>query len=339
MRHYTLILVGDEQSPVRRFQISERLIKNVLIGLGAFVLVLGVGTWDYQRTLRDNAELDGMRVKTAEQTQEIEKVRSALGRLNNEIEQVRDLERKVRIIANLPGTAAIGGAEVTDLVPEEAPSTRENETLLIPAGVPIGVRRDENLEPRHSGTTGPGNMPPTPDYGLESRKARAMRQLTDYAGDLADNAILQSGSLGDLMLQLEDKSNQLVSMPSIWPTRGWLTSRYGPRVSPFTGARQKHAGIDIAAESGTPVVAPARGKIIFAARKGPLGNALVVEHGYGVRTLYGHVSKFHVEKGQQVERGQLLAAVGSTGRSTGPHLHYVVEVDGKSRNPLDYIFD
>ena len=141
------------------------------------------------------------------------------------------------------------------------------------------------------------------------------------------------------MIQLEDKHSRLTSMPSIWPTRGWLTSRFGPRISPFTGRRQHHAGIDIASATGADIVAPAAGRVVFVGRKGPLGNTVVVEHGFGVRTLFGHAEKIHVKIGQELKRGELLASVGSTGRSTGPHVHYVVEVNGKARNPLDYIFD
>ncbi len=129
------------------------------------------------------------------------------------------------------------------------------------------------------------------------------------------------------------------SIPAIWPTKGWLTSRFGYRVSPFTGARQFHAGIDVAGAKGTPIVSPARGKVTFAGKRGPLGNSLIIEHGYGIRTLYGHNDELLVKRGEEVERGQQVATLGNSGRSTGPHLHYVVEVDGKAKNPLDYIFD
>ena len=142
-----------------------------------------------------------------------------------------------------------------------------------------------------------------------------------------------------LLDELEDKRQRLVSMPSIWPAKGWLTSRFGPRVSPFTGRKQLHAGIDIAAASGTSIYAPARGRVSFVGRKGPLGKTLVLDHGFGVKTVYGHTQAIHVSTGETVERGQEIAAIGSTGRSTGPHLHYVVEVNGKARDPLDYIFD
>jgi murein DD-endopeptidase MepM/ murein hydrolase activator NlpD len=164
-------------------------------------------------------------------------------------------------------------------------------------------------------------------------------ELDDKAIVLAEGAEVRAGSLEVLLGQLDDKRERLVSMPSIWPSKGWLTSRFGPRVSPFTGRRQKHNGIDIAAADGTPIYAPARGRVIFAGRKGPLGNALVLDHGFGVKTVYGHTKEILVATGDTVERGDKVAAIGSSGRSTGPHLHYVVEVKGKPRNPLDYIFD
>jgi len=100
-----------------------------------------------------------------------------------------------------------------------------------------------------------------------------------------------------------------------------------------------HAGLDISAAVGTPIVAPARGRASFVGNKGPLGQALVIDHGHGVKTIYGHTSRIFVKAGETVERGQKVAAIGNTGRSTGPHLHYVVEVNGRPRNPLDYIFD
>ena len=107
----------------------------------------------------------------------------------------------------------------------------------------------------------------------------------------------------------------------------------------LAGREPGTAGFDIAAAYGTPIKAPARGRVTFVGKKGPLGKTLVVDHGYGVRTVYGHTQTIHVRPGETVERGQRIAEIGSSGRSTGPHLHYVVEVGGKPRNPLDYILD
>jgi len=146
-------------------------------------------------------------------------------------------------------------------------------------------------------------------------------------------------SLKELVDQLQDKHHRLASSPAIWPAKGWLTSHFGPRISPFTGRRQFHAGIDIAGARGTQVVAPARGRVEFVGTKGPLGNLVLIDHGFGIRTQYGHNDKLLVKRGEVVERGQSIALVGNSGRSTGPHLHYTVEVNGKAVDPIDYIFD
>jgi len=159
------------------------------------------------------------------------------------------------------------------------------------------------------------------------------------ARELGTGAEERSGSLEALAAQLESKRHKLASMPSIWPARGWLTSRFGYRTSPFTGRRQRHAGIDIATKIQTPILAPAKARVSFVGTKGPLGNTVVLDHGYGVRTFYGHTHEIHVKIGDEVERGQEIASVGNSGRSTGPHLHYTVEVGGESVNPMNYIFD
>ena len=342
MKHYTLILVGDETSPIRRVQVSGETIKRMALGLGVAILIFVLGSFDYYRARSDNAELAELRVKSAEQTSEMERVRATLNNMTSEMAAVRELERKVRIIANLPGSSSIGGEGITELVPDgSVASDADDEKLQVPVGVPVstdqvghdalrGALQDE-LVPVRAGSRD--------SAGLSTQKARAMRQLGELAKGIGVGAEIQSQSLEELVIQLGDKHNRLTSMPSIWPTRGWLTSRFGPRISPFTGRRQHHAGIDIAAASGADIVAPAAGRIVFVGKKGPLGKAIVMEHGFGVRTLYGHAKEIFVKTGQELERGEVLASVGSTGRSTGPHVHYVVEVNGKSRNPLDYIFD
>jgi murein DD-endopeptidase MepM/ murein hydrolase activator NlpD len=138
---------------------------------------------------------------------------------------------------------------------------------------------------------------------------------------------------------LQGKQRRLVSTPSIWPTRGWVTSRFGYRTSPFTGSRQFHAGIDVAGRAGTPVVAPADGRVVHVGQKGALGRTVILDHGYGIRTTFGHNSDVIVQRGQRVERGEKISFLGSTGRSTGPHLHYAVQVDGRRVDPMNYILD
>src|SRR6185503_15995121 len=121
---------------------------------------------------------------------------------------------------------------------------------------------------------------------------------------------------------------QWAATPSIWPVRGWISSKFGHRISPFTGRETMHGGIDISAPMHTPIVASAGGTVILAQFEAGLGNAVVVSHGYGMKTTYGHLAKVKVRAGEAVKRGDIIGWVGSTGLSTGPHLHYEVEHRG-----------
>ena len=342
MDRYTLILVADERSPVRRFQIPKIWLKRSLFGLAAAVLVMALASWDYWRVRADNAELAGLRIEAAEQREQIESFEKSLATAQSQLSRVKELERKVRIIANLPGAAGVGGEEVTDLVPEGGDDAAATDELMLPAGVPVEGERYEG----QGGGDDDAELPLSdllPEdarrLALSTRGARHVHGLETRAISMTSVAAQRGDSLEKLLDQLEDKRVKLASMPSIWPARGWLTSRYGPRISPFTGRTQQHRGIDIAGREGTPIVAPAHGRVTFVGRKGPMGNTLVLDHGFGVRTVYGHTREIRVKPGEKVDRGQVIASVGSTGRSTGPHLHYSIEVNGKSRDPLDYIFD
>lgn len=122
--------------------------------------------------------------------------------------------------------------------------------------------------------------------------------------------------------------------PSLWPIAGWLSSSFGQRTDPFTGAQDFHAGLDISADRGTPVRAPADGTVDMAAYDGSYGNCVVLTHGFGIGTRFGHLSGYAVRPGQTVKRGQVIGYVGSTGRTTGPHLHYEILINGQPINPL-----
>jgi murein DD-endopeptidase MepM/ murein hydrolase activator NlpD len=137
-----------------------------------------------------------------------------------------------------------------------------------------------------------------------------------------------------------DKRNALAAAtPSIWPAHGWLTSTMGSRRDPIDGDRDYHAGLDIAADRGSPVYATADGVVTQAAREGAYGQLVIVDHGYGLETRYGHLSAYKVKPGDQVKRGDVLGLVGSTGRSTGSHLHYEVRVNGRLLNPLQLLLN
>jgi len=150
-------------------------------------------------------------------------------------------------------------------------------------------------------------------------------------------------SLTEKSVKLErfykDQSILLASTPSVWPVHGYLSANFGNRIDPFTGQRDFHPGIDISAPLGTKVLAPADGIVISTAERGGYGNAIVLSHQYGVVTRYGHLASYNVRPGQRVKRGEVIAFVGTTGRSTAPHLHYEVWVRDQAQNPIHFILD
>ena len=137
----------------------------------------------------------------------------------------------------------------------------------------------------------------------------------------------------------QDQKLLLSSTPSVWPVRGYLSASFGNRLDPFTGLRDFHSGIDVSTPIGTRVQAPADGVVVFCGVKGGYGNALVVDHGYGLVTRYAHLASFNVRPGQRVKRGDPIAFVGNTGKSTAPHLHYEVWLNDQAQNPIQYILD
>jgi len=137
----------------------------------------------------------------------------------------------------------------------------------------------------------------------------------------------------------EDQAVLLASTPSIWPVRGYFSDGFGNRKDPFTGMADFHPGIDVSTPRGTRVIAPADGVVTYRGRRGAYGNTLVIDHGFGIVTRYAHLDGYDVRPGQRVQRGDVIGFVGSSGRSTAPHLHYEVWVDDQLQNPIKFILE
>lgn len=182
------------------------------------------------------------------------------------------------------------------------------------------------------------------------------RGMGDIGGDRYNNEVLDrdlpmdnmkindiSSTLDKVEKSFNELNETLDLTPSIWPListeQGRITSSLGYRRDPFTGKRTYHSGIDISAELGTPIIAPANGVVMKAQKIGGLGNLLEIDHGLKFITRYGHLTKFNVKKHDNVKRGDIIGYLGNTGRSTGPHLHYEVIYNGKEVNPKDYILN
>jgi murein DD-endopeptidase MepM/ murein hydrolase activator NlpD len=146
-----------------------------------------------------------------------------------------------------------------------------------------------------------------------------------------------SSRLDSVRDSVERRHALAAATPSIWPVAGWLSSSYGTRTDPFNDEKSFHPGLDISADYGAPVLATADGTIVSAGTSGAYGNMVVVDHGFGITTKYGHLSRIAVMADQPIRRGDILGYVGSTGRSTGPHLHYEIWMNGKLTNPMSLL--
>ena len=151
--------------------------------------------------------------------------------------------------------------------------------------------------------------------------------------------LLLSGRLGQVEQKHSFQADQLALTPTLAPAVGVLTAGFGGRSDPFTGRPDFHAGIDISSPTGGRIVAPANGTVVRVGWENGYGRVIEIAHGFGIRTLYAHLEATRVDEGQRVRRGDLIGLVGSTGRSTGPHLHYEVQVAGRPVNPLDYVLN
>lgn len=174
---------------------------------------------------------------------------------------------------------------------------------------------------------------------LEGARAGLIKQMHSDLDQLKAEAMAQEKSFTELNEHLFKQTSLFASTPAIWPARGWVTSNFGYRISPFTGLRQMHEGMDIANAMGTVVLSPANGIVSRVDRENGLGKNITINHGYGILTKYGHLSETYVHVGKRVKRGEKIAAIGNTGRSTGPHLHYEIVVNGVNINPEKYILN
>jgi murein DD-endopeptidase MepM/ murein hydrolase activator NlpD len=179
------------------------------------------------------------------------------------------------------------------------------------------------------GGTGPARMAETSDRAAIGDE---LDRLTDIVKEEGDNLRALERFLGRA-------TRVLAALPSRWPVRGQVNSGYGSRVSPWSARSEFHSGLDIGAPVGTQVRAPAPGTVVFAGVHAEYGQTLIVDHGHDTKSLYGHLSKLNVTVNQKIQRGAVVALTGNTGRSSGPHLHYEVQVKGQAVNPTSYLWE
>ncbi len=320
----TVIVFRGARANPWRLKIRKVFVKHGLIwGLALLLIQGGIVThyvyqWSQLSELEEiKKELHSSRTKTGTFSTEVDGMKKrmlALENLNRKLQTMFGLEPDD--IQGLPsGVPGQGGEEF----PYES---AEAEANMLATGLAQKTGLNQVVSPGHI-TMG--------------RKISEIKTGLDW---LSQQSKVESKILDELSAVAEKKAVQWASTPSIWPVKGSITSRFGPRVSPFTGKKALHAGLDIGARRGTEIRSPGSGKIVVAAYDGRMGKFIRIDHGYDIETTYGHLSKILVKYGDRVHRGDLIGLVGSTGKfSTGPHLHYQVAVNDKVVDPIHYILD
>ena len=198
---------------------------------------------------------------------------------------------------------------------------------------------DRDSSEANSGLGGPGTEDFTKGYLPLLRQELLARKMNTFLKQLSYDANLEEVRQQELLQVLRKNSEIMAATPSIWPVEGWVSSAFGSRGSPFSGRREFHKGHDIKAKTGTPIQSPAKGVVTYAGWHGAYGHTIIISHGNGITTRYAHMQKYVLKEGEKVDRGDLIGYVGSTGRSTGSHLHYEVMLNGVCVNPMQYILN
>ena len=295
-----ILIFGHKTSKANHLRIHRKSFK---IGFYLFAFAYLCTTFffcDYIQIKKEVYKLNQLRLETQAQKSQIQFFSDRIEDLENELSKMKDFDRKIRIIANLEK-----GQDTTPIIGIGGPS-------------PSDIR--EKLK-------------------RENDKNGLIQQMRNDIERLKSEAMSREESLSELEKLLQSKKEMLAHTPSIWPVMGWVTSGFGFRTNPFTGLTQMHEGIDISNQVGTPIIAPADGIISDIGNDLGLGKILVISHGFGMITRYAHLNKVLVRVGQKVKRGEKIAEIGTSGRTTGPHLHYEVRLDGIPVNPMRYILN
>lgn len=323
--HFTLIVTSNKEHTTKVFNISKTWL---YCGVGAlFVAFFAVSfiIVDYSQLLVQQTYASHLEKQNKDLQAQVKKFSERMEVVQVDLEKINRFSRKLRLI-----------------------TSGENESdkqLELDLGKPIIDETDRGLASlktsssqavkSSTGLSFPLFKKSNTDYTFLNPITEADLTLAFEKTELEAKKVERDITI--LFERIASKRDLLAATPSIRPTGGWVSSGFGYRKDPFTGRSRLHKGMDFAANRGTPIYAPAAGVVSFAGREGGYGKIVSIDHGYGIVTRYAHNSRLHVKTGQRVKRWDKISEVGSTGRSSGPHLHYEVRVNGVPVDPEKYI--
>ena len=307
---YTIMVVPEDSAQIRRFKVAHRtILKAALAGI-LLAGTLCFGVVNYIFVMNQSSENRVLKNENVMLHTRLRLAQDEINRVDDQLERIGQFAQRLRAITQL------------------------NDPDRKLAVGPLTDERKEQPQVLYV----PGERIEFEDEMMDSNVALG---LIDAALEEVDEqAAIQERNMRELSDFFTQDASLLASMPSIRPNSSMLTtSLFGPRTDPYTNRKVMHKGVDIAAEHGSDVNVTGDGVVVFAGNRGGYGKSLVVDHGFGFQTHYTHLSSYQVFVGQSVKRGQSIGSVGNTGRSTGPHLHYEVRLNGVPQDPLRFMIE
>lgn len=333
---YTVVIFRGSTAKPLRFSFSRKFVRNLLIAGCICILADILVISHYVVRTGEVWELANFRTEAMSAREQTAAFSSAIEDLKKRIVAMKEVNQRLRVMLGIDPSAKPGDL-VNGRGGEETPLP---EGSVIP-GMDNSKTSDGSLSLSSALTGGDGAQGSVVAgsgalQGEEKEVAASVKERLEW---LTKEAASQEKILSELSQVAEQRSSRWAATPSIWPVKGWVTSGFGPRISPFTEKPAWHDGLDIGAAQNAPVQAPAQGRVTSVGFDPKLGNLVRLDHGFGIETVYGHLAKSLVKEGQRVKRGDVVGLVGSSGLATGPHLHYMVKVNGQALDPNKYILE
>jgi murein DD-endopeptidase MepM/ murein hydrolase activator NlpD len=316
--NYTVMIFRGSLAGPLRFSFSKTLVRRA-IALGVGILIVQIVLLS-QVIIRigEMWELKALRAEILTVREQTTSFSSAVNDLKRRLLAMKEVNQRLRLMLGIEPQKSDNVLDGRG--GENVPGAEFNTSELAPA---IDTA---SQDPQTQEVTPPSNTE------VASKVQQGLTWLENLAG-------VEERTLQNLTEVVESRQARWAATPSIWPVKGWVTSGFGHRMSPFTGQMAMHEGLDIGAPPNTPVQAPAAGRVTASGFDPRMGNMVALDHGFGIETAYGHMSKILVKNGQKVKRGDVIGLVGSTGLSTGPHLHYLVKSNSRPVDPQRYIME
>jgi murein DD-endopeptidase MepM/ murein hydrolase activator NlpD len=323
----TIYVLTNDEKQTRKVTLPLSYFKFGLFILSVAIVTLLAGFIDYFGLLAQSVENRKLKIENVNLQKKFQVVEGKLDSLQSGLDRVGAMTNKLKLITD---TQMKNRTERLSF-PSQINSAKELQTST------ERMTNEDFME-----QDGPENENPVNtmrgELAVEKSSANYSTLLIKI-DEAVKESLLKEQSVVELWESLADSQSILAATPSIRPARGPIGSRFGIRIDPINGKTKMHAGLDIVVPPGTLVRAPADGVVSFAGWDDQYGKLVSIDHGYGVLTRFAHNSQIFVQVGQKVSKYDVISASGSTGRSTGPHMHYEVRVNGVPVNPANYILD